>query len=467
MRIFRICFILAMCLGAVAMQVVPSLGQEMRGAWVTAWTPGFFTPEQVDVTVGAAKSVNLNALFIQVRKNADAYYESTLEPRGADIAPGFDPLAYVIEKAHAQGIQVHAWMNTFRVWTAKEAPTDPAHIVNAHRDWLNKDYDGQIRASEGLYLDPGVPEAREHIAAVAVDIARRYDIDGIHLDYIRYPSNKWGYSDIALARYRAQTGATGKPKPDNPQWMQWRRDQVTTLVRMISERVRAVKPNVKITVATIPWGDCPSDFRNSSPYAVVCQDWRTWVNEGLVDANVPMNYKKESNSKNAQQFRNWLDGFKRWSGGRQVWVGIDVTINDANGIRKQMEAVRKSGLEGYVWFSFNASQRRTQLVKALGGYVPEIAQPSESLTVARSGCAQAQAQFDLGIRHAAANQLGMAKVYLRKAIELDPQFAEAYFRLGRCYLRERNMRQATELFNKTLEIDADHEGAKKELEAMK
>lgn len=433
--------------------------QEFRGAWVTAWAPGYFTPQQCDATVAAAKSVGIDALFIQVRKNADAYYESALEPRAADIAPGFDPLAYIVDKAHKQGIQIHAWINTYRVWTAKDRPTDPTHVVNAHPEWLNKSSDGQSRASEGLYIDPGVPQAREHIAEVVTDIAKRYDIDGIHLDYIRYPGSAWGYSGAALSRYYAETGASGKPAPTDAKWLQWRRDQVTRLVSMISRQVRAVKPNILLSAATIPWGDCPADYRSSSPYAVVCQDWKQWLVDGLLDANVPMNYKTESSARAAKQFRNWLDGFKRWDGGRKVYVGIDVNSNDLTGIRQQMEAVRKAGLGGVVWFSFNATQRRAQLVKALGNGIREP-------VVAESGDSAARDEFDLGIRHATANQLGTAIVHLKKAIDLDPEFAEAYFRLGRCYLRERNSAKAEEFFKKTLELDPSHEGAKNELQAL-
>lgn len=339
--------------------------EDMRGAWVTAWTSGFYTPEEADATIAAAKAANLNTLFIQVRKVADAYYESTIEPRGSEIAPGYDPLAYTIEKAHAQGVQVHAWVNVFRVWREKEWPANPNHLVNQHRDWLNKTYKGETYASEGVYLDPGIPEAREYITQVIEDIANRYNVDGIHLDYIRYPGNEWGYSSTALLRYYSETGEKTKPKPTDAKWLDWRRDQVTILLRQIRTKVTAVKPQAKITAATIPWGDCPDSFSNSAPYTKVCQDWRQWLCEGLLDANIPMNYRVESKPKMAQQFRIWLDGFSRWSGGRPVFVGIDVSTNEPKHVIQQIEAVRKANLQGFVMFSFNASARRDALVNAL------------------------------------------------------------------------------------------------------
>ena len=343
----------------------PAFGGELRGAWVTAWDPGFFTPAQADATIQAAIDGHLNALFVQVRKTADAYYDSTLEPRADDIAPGFDPLGYLIDKAHAHGIQVHAWINVYRVWKHRELPTNPDHIVNSRREWLNKDFNGDVRASEGLYLDPGNPEARKHIVNVVGEIASRYDVDGIHLDYIRYPGKTWGYSDTALKRYYAYSGTVKKPKPGDPRWLNWRRDQVTALVRMIRERLREVRPGAKLTAATVPWGDCPSKFSASLPYGKVCQDWKKWLREGLLDANIPMNYRIETSAKEAMEFRKWLGAFKKWGGGQPVYVGIAAYSNRVADTLKQIEAVRGANHEGFVLFSFNQSEKRTALVDAL------------------------------------------------------------------------------------------------------
>ncbi len=343
--------------------------KELRGAWVTAWREGFFTPQQVDLTVAAAKKAGLNALFIQVRKNADAYYLSETEPLGSEIAPGFDPLAYVIERAHAEGIEVHAWMNSCRIWSSKDLPTNPKHVAVRHPEWINKDFDGNTRASEGLYLDPGIPEARNYVASVAEEIVRKYKVDGIHLDYIRYPGKKWGYSTLALERYYRDSGATKKPSPEDPEWLQWRREKVTDLVRLVRKKVRAVRPNVLISASTIAWGDCPANWTDSSPYVLVCQDWKRWMAEDLIDANCPMNYKVEKNPKNAKEFRNWLAGFKRWSSGKPTYVGISLHDNQIADVASQIEAVRKYGLQGFVLFSFNQSSQREVVVNALADVI--------------------------------------------------------------------------------------------------
>lgn len=346
---------------------------EVRGAWVSAWNKGYLTPDEADATIAAAKKAKLNTLFIQVRKTADAYYDSKTEPRGSNLAAGdYDPLAYTIEKAHAQGIKVHAWINVCRVWIGKDPPEDPNHLVNKHPDWLNRDSAGNARASDGMFIDPGVPEARDYVVSVIEDIARRYDVDGIHLDYIRYPGKDWGYSDIALARYKKQMGQTKKPAADNPMWSRWRRTQVTELMKETRKAVKHVRPKAMLSAATITWKDCGPSFPATGPYKLVHQDWQSWLSAGLLDANVPMNYRVESSANDSAQFRAWLGGFRRWSSGKPTYVGIDIYHNSVDGIIKQIQASRNSKMAGFVLFSFNDLPKRSPLVAALAASSPTL-----------------------------------------------------------------------------------------------
>lgn len=347
---------------------------EMRGAWLGAWWPGYFTAEQIDSTVAAAKKAGINALFIQVRKNADAYYKSDIEPQGSGVAAGFDPLAYAVEKAHAQGIQVHAWVNVFRVGSAA-TPKDPKNVVNVHPEWINKTVDGQTLSSNSVFFDPGVPAAREYLAKIIADIATRYNVDGIQLDYIRYPDSKFGYSDAALARYYAETGAKTKPDPKDPKWVQWKRDQVSMLVRDVYKQVHAIKPKIVLSASTIAWGSCAADYTGTEAYWRVCQDWKAWMAEGIIDANLPMCYKNESSATQAQSFRGWLAGFTKWSGGRPTYVGIDVDGNDDAGVLAQIAATRKAGLQGYVLYKFNQIPRRNSLVEAMAAAAKSASEP--------------------------------------------------------------------------------------------
>lgn len=359
--LFR-CLLMALLL----VHVAAAEPAEFKGAWISAWSSGYLTPAEVDATIAAAKKAKLNALFIQVRKNGDAYYTSTTEPRGDGIAPDFDPLADVIQKAHAQGIQVHAWVNTLRIWGSKGVPTNPLHIFNRHPEWVNKTCDGTSRASEGLYLDPGIPEVRDYLASVVQEIAWNYNVDGIHLDYIRYPGKNWGYSELALNRYRSPLDCVLRPEADDSRWLGWKRDQVTELVSLIRQSVKSIKPGVLFSAATVAWGDCPEDYTRCSSYASLCQDWRRWTSEGLIDGACPMVYKDDSKSKSAAEFRKWLLGYRKWAGDVPVYVGIDVHANQVPQIVRQINATRRAELSGFMLFSFNETPRRGAIARAVG-----------------------------------------------------------------------------------------------------
>jgi len=354
---------------------------EFRGAWVSSWHPGFFTPEEADETIALAKKAGLNALVVEVRKCGDAYYRSDIEPVGPEVPAGFDPLAYVVENAHAEGMQVHAWLVVNRVWKGEipdgvsgfplrsnpETPVQgPKHVLARHPEWRNVTYDGVSEHEEGVYADPGIAGYREHFASVCEDVAKRYAVDGIHFDYVRYPGREWGYSPLALEAYRAETGATGKPEIDDPKWLAWKRDQVTALVKLVREKVKAVAPDCKIQASTIPWGECPQDFTDSAAYNTVCQDWRMWMEQGLIDENCPMVYSREYEEAGAAHFRGWVDGVKRWSYGRPAYVGIAAMWLNAEQMLAQIEAVRKAGLPGFVLFSFDKSDSRAEKAEGLG-----------------------------------------------------------------------------------------------------
>lgn len=342
-----------------------ALAAEFRGAYVTSWNKGFRTPEEVDLTVQAAKTAGLNALVVEVRKVGDAYYQTDLEPIGSEVPDDFDPLAYTIEKAHAEGMQVHAWLVVYRVWRDSDKP-EPGHILADHPEWASLNFDGELNAEEGVYIDPGIPEYREHFANLCADIAKRYAVDGIHYDYVRYPNRQWGYAQIALDRYFAEVGATEKPSPHDPKWLQWRRDQVTALVALVRERVKAINPEVKIQASTIAWGECTENFEGTRAYNDCCQDWRLWMENGLIDENCPMVYGREFEETGAAYFRSWIDGTAKWSYGLPAYVALASMWNNAEQLLSQIDVIRNAGLAGWVLFAFDQSEQRAKKSEDLG-----------------------------------------------------------------------------------------------------
>jgi uncharacterized lipoprotein YddW (UPF0748 family) len=339
--------------------------QEFRGAWVTAWNHGFLTPTEADQTVAAAKAANINALFIQVRKVGDAYYSSSYEPRASNIPdPDFDPLAYIVEKAHSEGIEVHAWINVLRVQSGATASSGAGHVCAGHPEWLSSDPSGRVKSPDGVFLDPGAPEVQSYTLKIVADLLSKYDVDGIHLDYIRYPGREWGYNQTSVDRFNKSCGKTGTPSVNDPQWCDWRRNQVTSLVRKIYGLVNEMKPDVKVTAATIVWGDYSDHFADTLAYQKVYQDWASWMKEGIVDASVPMNYRDESKPKMATQYRRWLDGMKQWEFGRHIYAGQLATQNTGT-VVDQLQASRSCGMNGMVCFQFNADPSRASLVAAM------------------------------------------------------------------------------------------------------
>lgn len=345
-------------LAIIIAALIPSLAQgatpEFRAIWVHNWLPGLLCDSQVDQTIKWAKESNINTLIVQVRRVGDAYYDSKYEPRADNIqaGPDFDPLACVIKQARANGLEVHAWFNACRVGVKSTTPLPKTHMIIQHPEWLSKNDKGENNSEDGQFLDPGVPEARAFLVKVIADLVTKYDIDGLMLDYIRYPGKNWGYNDISVARFNTKYGRTGQPTPDDPLWCDWRRDQVTATVRAIYKEVHRLKPSMKVSASTIAWGNCPSDFTQSTPYKLVFQDWRRWMQEGILDANMPMNYKDPSSTNGNKAFADWVSGAKKWSYGRHVYTGL-MLYKDMIGATQQIQLARDNGAEGVVGFAFS------------------------------------------------------------------------------------------------------------------
>jgi uncharacterized lipoprotein YddW (UPF0748 family) len=328
--------------------VVPSGPAQLRGLWVDGFHDGFKSPKQVDTLIDRARKANLNALFVQVRKRGDAYFLKGVEPEASDVDypnhPNWDPLAYLIQRAHTANppIQVHAWMNTFYV-----GQTSQVWQYNGG-DWSNIRYSG---TNDGYgYLDPGIPAVRAYTEEVMSEVVRRYNVDGIHMDFVRYPDGgDWGYSPTALAIYAKASGSTDRPQPDDPAWQQWRRDQVTTFVHELHDKIQAIRPWVKLSGALIAYGPGPkssSDWVHSATYTDVYQDWATWIAKGYLDFGVPMNYDRDSSPKQQGWFRDWVAWEKNTLGAPKILVGVGAFLNYPEDTMTQIRAALEPTASG-------------------------------------------------------------------------------------------------------------------------
>ncbi|HSJ58998.1 MAG TPA: family 10 glycosylhydrolase [Anaerolineae bacterium] len=328
----------------------PSGPAEFRALWVDAYHDGIKSRAQVDKLVETARAANVNALLVQVRRRGDTYYPSALEPWAPDADPAFDALAYLIEVAHGAGIEVHAWATTLAIWNTGTLPADAAHVFSVHGPgatgddyWLMTSDSGGEAAGNVYYLDPGHPAVVDHTVRVYEELVRRYDLDGVHLDHVRYPAQNWGYNPASLARFLAATGRDDAPEGSDAEWSRWRREQVTGLVRRVYLAVTAIDPTIRVSAGLSAVSQPPVDdasWQTSDPYLHHLQDWRAWLEEGIVDLGLPMTYRAADDPLYGPQFDGWIEWQKEHQYGRGIVVGTGLYLNVLDDSIAQWQRVR-------------------------------------------------------------------------------------------------------------------------------
>ncbi len=336
--------------------------REMRGMWVATVSNLDFPSRQglsaetqqaeLATLVEAASNLGLNALVFQVRPEADALYASRLEPwsrfltgrQGVD--PGFDPHAYLVDAAHARGLEVHAWFNPYRAATSRSVALAEGHLArrlasSAHA-W------GSL-----LWLDPGVPEIRNHAVSVVADVVDRYDVDGIHLDDYFYPYPERGRVFQDDASYSAYLASGGELERDA-----WRRANVDLLVEGLATTVRARRPELRFGVS--PFGiyrpGFPEGMRGIDQVRALHADPIVWYGEGWVDYLAPQLYWTTTVSPHRfEPLLGWWN--EQVDFDRPLLVGLDLTKVGTDPawtlaeLRTQVALTRAASTTGgHLWF---------------------------------------------------------------------------------------------------------------------
>ncbi|MDM5291755.1 family 10 glycosylhydrolase [Peribacillus simplex] len=380
---------------------IPEPQKEYRAFWVDMFHDGAKTPAQVDQLIKDVKASNANTIFLQVRRRGDAYYSNSLEPKTEDsfLQSGYDPLVDLIQKAHSANpkIQVHAWFAMMPIWNKTTPPKDQNHIFNVHglkqsreNNWLSKTYTGSYTSGSDYVIDPGHPGAVDYTRDIIVNVAKNYDVDGIHMDLVRYMGEEWGYNDVSVQRYNQAYRKTGLPQPTDPIWKQWRRDQVSNMVRKIYTSVQSVKPSVSVSAATIAWGNGPKtmdDWNNSFTMNSALQDWRSWQEEGSIDLAIPMNYFREYDANQKGYFENWSEWEKNNQGKRMTLSGVGIYLNsikDGLSQIKKAQAPSATGkkLSGVSLYSYAVTNKdnvmNNEFYKALSSVTSYSSEPAFS-----------------------------------------------------------------------------------------
>ena len=339
-------------------QADPARQPEARALWVARMA--YTTPEDVRAVIKNAAEHHFNIVVWQVRGNATAFYPSKLEPwawelTGEDLStlgqdPGWDPLQLALDEARARGLELHAWVNVFPAW--KQTTPPPAgvdQLWNTHRDWFMQNKDGAIMWPQDwwtywyTFLDPGVPEVKQHLHDVFLEIVENYPVDGLHFDYIRYPAEvgDWAYNATSVARFKEHYKDEKDVAPGTRpvQWAEWKRAQITELVDAVSRDARAARPDLLVSAAVLhEWPRAYNDYG---------QDARRWLARGTLDASLPMLYVYKPADFSFAAREHLAHAYGRW-----VLPGLNAGRSTEAELLELIALSRQLGAPGVAIFSY-------------------------------------------------------------------------------------------------------------------
>lgn len=278
--------------------------------------------------LAAVERVGCRRIYLQVSGRWDAFYPSQVlgPPATAPFGPGWeDPFGEALAEARARGIEVHAWVNAMLAWSAEEPP--PAgHVFRSHPDWFVTDARGRSMHAltrgeldrrglrgEGWFLDPAVLEVRTELRRFILELVLRYPVDGVHLDYIRYPS---GWAPVGGA------------------------ETVGYLVGLIRDDLAQVRPGVRLTAAVLP---VPELARETFG-----QDWADWLRRGILDEAVPMVYRED-----AEAVLDVVDAYPDGLERGRLRIGVRLDGIAPGEVRRAAAELGREGIPGVALFSHN------------------------------------------------------------------------------------------------------------------
>ena len=387
--------VLGLLAPALAAAAVPAPA-ELRGLWVVR--TALVSPQAVDQAVDAAAAAGMNALFVQVRGRGDAFYRSTLAARSPLLERqprAFDPFARLLARARARGLQVHAWVNVLLAAHFGQ-PLPRGHVLLKHPEWAMVPKSAATAALvaagprrlqlimeagraegdvEGYYLSPAIPGVGDHIEGVVRELVRSYPVDGLHLDFIRYPGPSFDYSRAALEGFRRVNGGTdllGGPARSPAAWDGYRRQVLTTLATRLADAARVERPGLVLSAAVAP--------DEAQAISQKFQDWPRWLESGVLTALCPMTYTPDNRL--FQQQVEWASA--RAGLAQPVWAGIAAYRLDLPGIVEKIALARQSGARGVVLFSHESLAPADLQRLRDEAFPPQLAQGAPPRAVGRA-----------------------------------------------------------------------------------
>ena len=338
-------------------QSFPNPKRELRAVWITTLN-GLDWPhtrannaatrqqqkQELCKILDQLKALNINTILLQTRVRGSVIYPSAIEPWDVALTgtygrdPGYDPLQFAIEEAHRRGMELHAWVVTipcFKIAVARQMGAKS--VLKTHPELCRKHQDT-------YYLDPGLPGTADYLQRICHEIVSRYDVDGIHFDYIRYPEGASAFNDAATYKKYATKGQTKAA---------WRRENITRIVRRIYEDTHQLKPWVRVSSSPVGKYADVSRFssRGWNARDAVHQDAQGWLREGIHDILFPMMYF------DGAHFYPFAADWQEQCSGRYVAPGLGIYFLhpqeknwQLNVITRQLHYLRSEGLAGQAYF---------------------------------------------------------------------------------------------------------------------
>ena len=345
---------------------LPESSGGTRALWVTRWE--WRTPDDLRRIVTNAAESRFNTLLLQMRGNGTVFFRSSVEPWAEEFGfqdPGWDPLELATELCHARGLECHAWINVFPGWRGSEPPADRRQLYHTHPDWFICDAGGRRQElnSHYLWLSPTHPRVQQHLIALCTELVERYDIDGLHLDYIRFPGPQYSHDPYSLRLFHQIAGGSPASKPE--EWAHWRRESINSFLGDLRRECRALDPGLVLSASVV------ADHARGRHFYL--QDSHGWLARDVVDAIYPMIYTEDN-----RLFRAQLIEHRYNEHGRHIYPGI--MVRSPVQLRDQLGDAMALGASGASLFSYGMlypGHRPVEaLISTLAELWPEKAKPA-------------------------------------------------------------------------------------------
>jgi uncharacterized lipoprotein YddW (UPF0748 family) len=288
----------------------------------------------------------------------------------ACVDPGWDPLEVALLEAHGRGIKLHAWINVFTAWQVSDSGdlpprTAPLHVCHAHSEWLARDMSGAVmprspqKAKHNyIFLSPTHEGVQEYLEKVVEDLAGRYEIDGLHLDYVRFPDSSYSYDSDSRASYRLHLRLNDLSEVEMP-FSRWRMENLTNFVGRLARTAERVRPGIRLSAAV--WQKI-GDGRD-----YYFQDGVEWVKQGHLDFVVPMIYTTSTES-----FEDRLQSYSRSAGAQNVVAGLGPYLEGFTDslVAAELDITRRHGVKGFSIFNSDYALKYSDVIKRYAGGEP-------------------------------------------------------------------------------------------------